>query len=103
MSLEIKAMQEKVDKWIRENGGYWDPLSISAQIQEEAGELAREVNNRYGGRKRKSSEEERDIGEEICDLMFALICMANSHEIDLEKYWTETISRRCERDKTRYK
>jgi len=103
MSLDLKTLQQEVDDWIKNNGGYWHPLSILAQSQEELGELAREINSRYGGRVRKSPDEVYDIGEEICDVIFALVCMANYHNIDLQEYWTQTIGARCERDKNRYK
>lgn len=55
-----------------------------------------------GGRVKKIEDPERQIGEEIGDLTFALICLANSHNIDLEQAWRETISRRCKRDENRY-
>mgnify|MGYP001616495075 CR=1 FL=1 len=101
--LTLRDMQKQVDDWIKENGGYWKPLSIQAQITEETGELARVLNNMYGGRVKKLDDPERQIGEEISDLTFALICLANSHHIDLEQAWRETISRRCKRDENRYK
>ncbi|MFA4953511.1 MAG: MazG nucleotide pyrophosphohydrolase domain-containing protein [Candidatus Pacearchaeota archaeon] len=101
--LTIRDMQKQVDDWIKDNKGYWNPLSIYAQVGEESGELARVLNNLYGGRVKKLDEPEKRIGEEISDLMFALVCLANSHNIDLEESWRETIARRCERDKNRYK
>lgn len=99
----IKDLQKEVDNWIQENGGYFKPLSINAQITEEHGELSRILNNLYGGRVKKLEDPEGEIGSEICDMMFALVCLANSHNIDLEQAWKQTISTRCERDKDRYK
>lgn len=101
--LTLRKIQIEVDEWIQENGGYFKPLSIMAQISEESGELARTLNNLYGDRVKKMEDPDKEIGKEICDLMFALICLANSHNIDLDKFWKETISARCERDKNRYK
>ena len=102
--LTLKSMQKQVDDWIKnEAGGYWEPLSIQAQITEESGELARVVNNLYGGRRKKVGDPETQIGSEISDLFFALVCMANYHNINLEEMWNKTISARCERDKNRYK
>ena len=101
--LTLREIQLIVDEWIVENKGYFKPLSIMAQITEEAGELARILNNLYGDRVKKLADPKKEIGSEISDLMFALVCLANSHNIDLDKLWKETISKRCERDKDRYK
>jgi len=96
-------MQKQVDEWVSKyDPAYFPPLSIMAQISEEAGELARELNNLYGGRVKKEGDPKTKIGAEICDMMFALICLANSHNIDLSKAWDETILPRIERDKDRY-
>jgi NTP pyrophosphatase (non-canonical NTP hydrolase) len=73
-----------------------------AQISEEVGELARNLNTQYGGRVKKSTDNIKGVKEEICDIMFGLICLANSHNIDLYLAWRDTISRRCNRDKDRY-
>lgn len=101
--LTLRRIQLEVDNWVRENGGYFDPLSIMAQISEESGELARILNNLYGGRVKKIEDPKKKLGAEMCDIIFALICLANSHNIDLNKLWKETISARCQRDKDRYK
>ena len=96
-------MQIQVDNWIQQfNPAYWPPLSIMAQITEETGELARNLNNVYGGRVKKEADQTKKIGEEIVDIMFTLICLANSHNIDLDQEWKDTISKRCNRDKDRY-
>ncbi len=96
-------MQKQVDDWIGLlKVGYFPPLSIMAQISEETGELARVLNNEHGGRVKKSADPESEIGSEISDIMFALICLANSHNINLEETWKKTVGARCERDKDRY-
>lgn len=101
--ISLRDMQLEVDKWVNQfTPAYFPPLSIMAQISEETGELARNLNNMYGGRVKKEADQEKKIGEEICDIMFALMCLANSHNIDLDKSWKETISARCNRDKDRY-
>ena len=102
--MTLKDLQTQVDEWISQfKSGYWAPLSINAQISEEAGELSRELNDRYGGRVKKSSEDTKDIGKEICDVMFALICLANSHKINLDESWNKMMQERLyERDKNRY-
>jgi NTP pyrophosphatase (non-canonical NTP hydrolase) len=101
-NLTLREIQVIVDEWVEKNGGYFKPLSINAQILEEAGELSRVLNNLYGDRVKKVQDPEHEIGGEICDLIFALICLANSQNIDLEKEWKQRIFARCERDKTRY-
>ena len=101
--ISLRDMQLEVDKWINQfTSNYWPPLSIMAQISEETGELARNLNNMYGGRVKKEADQEKKVGSEICDIIFALICLANSHNIDLNHAWKETISARCKRDENRF-
>ena len=101
--ITLREMQVMVDDWVQQfTPAYWPPLSMLAQISEEVGELAMNVNNEYGGRVKKESDNIKGIEQEICDIMFGLICMANSHNIDLDKAWKETISKRCNRDQNRY-
>ncbi len=101
--MTLKEMQKQVDDWVQQfDPAYWPPLSIMAQISEETGEIARLLNNQYGGRIKKSADPESEIGAEICDLMFALICLANSHNIDLDEMWNTKIKERFERDKDRF-
>jgi NTP pyrophosphatase (non-canonical NTP hydrolase) len=101
--MDLKDMQIQVDEWVNQfDPAYWPPLSIMAQISEESGELARELNNLYGGRVKKEGDPQTKIGSEICDLFFALICLANSHNINLSEAWDKTIGTRCERDKNRF-
>ena len=96
-------MQLEVDNWIQQfDPAYFPPLSILAQISEETGELARELNNMYGGRVKKEADQTKKVSAEICDIMFALVCLANSHNINLDQAWKETISTRCTRDENRY-
>lgn len=101
--ISLRKMQVEVDDWVQQfDPAYFPPLSIMAQIAEEAGELAMHLNNKYGGRVKKDADVEKGIGEEICDVMFALLCLANSHDIDLDKEWKQTISARCKRDENRF-
>jgi NTP pyrophosphatase (non-canonical NTP hydrolase) len=102
--MGLKEKQNQVDKWVSQfEKPYFSPLSIIAQISEEVGELSRVVNNIYGDRVKKIQDPKSEIGSEICDTFFALICLANSHNIDLDEMWDKTISARFERDKERYK
>ena len=101
--MSFKEKQFQVDEWISQfDPAYWTPLSIMAQIAEESGEIATILNNMYGGRVKKSSDSDSKLENEICDILFALICLANSHNINLDEAWDKTIGARCERDKNRY-
>ncbi len=100
--LTLKDAQAAVDAWVsRFEEGYWPPLSILARLTEEVGELARELNHRYGAKPKKPEEADADLAEEIADILFVLITLANSHEIDLgdalrgvlEKYETRDADR----------
>jgi len=99
----MKQIQKQVDEWIKQyKVGYFQPLEIMAQITEEVGELAREVNHHYGPKKKKVSEVPKEIGEEIGDIIFALTCLANSLDIDLDKSFSRVMDKRYRRDKDRF-
>ncbi len=101
--MSLKQNQKQVNDWIKQTKiGYWEPLSLMVKITEEVGELAREVNDRHGGRIRKSGKDTEDMGKEIGDIIFALICLANSHNIDLDKSWERVMDKCYDRDKDRY-
>ncbi len=80
----IRELQATVDQWIAQNGGYWDPLSLLARLTEEVGELAREVNHRFGAKTKKASEPDGDLAEELADVLWLVLCMANQQGIDLQ-------------------
>jgi len=99
----MREMQKETDEWINQlKVGYYKPLEILAQMMEEVGELSRELNNRYGPRVKKSPEDTADIGSEIGDILFAIVCLANSHNIDLDKIWEKHINKITGRDKDRF-
>ena len=101
--MDIVEMQKQVDKWLSQyDPTYFPPLSIMAQIAEEVGELSRSVNSEYGGRVPKTTDPKTEIGNEICHVVFELICLANSHNINLGEMWGKAILPRIERDKDRY-
>jgi len=101
--MGFKEWQIEVDKWIEQYKiGYYPPLAIIVQAAEELGELSREVNNRYGPRVKKSETDTADIGGEICDLIFAMICLANSHNINLDKYFQKKMDTCYGRDDDRW-
>ncbi len=84
--MPFERLQKDVDDWIKTTSGYFHPLEILACISEEHGELATEVNNRFGARKKKNPEDGSEIGEEIMDIMFNLICLANRQGINLNEH-----------------
>jgi NTP pyrophosphatase (non-canonical NTP hydrolase) len=105
MGATIADWQRTADEWVSETGsggGYWPPLSNLARVTEEVGELARLVNHLYGPKKKKNGEAEQELGIEICDAMFALVCLANSQGIDLDESWTRMMEKYKRRDRGRY-
>ena len=81
----MKAAQQKVDDWISQfEEGYWPPLAILARLVEEVGELARLVNHRFGAKPKKDGEADQDMAEELADVLFVLLCMANEQGIDMD-------------------
>ena len=101
--MSFRDAQKDVHGWISQfKVGYFKPLEILAAISEETGELARELNNRYGPRTKKSPEDTADVEKEISDIIFNLICLANSHDIDLDEAWSKKMHKQETRDKERF-
>ncbi|MBE4910263.1 nucleotide pyrophosphohydrolase [Bacillus luteolus] len=101
--LTMKEMQDEVDAYISQfKEGYFSPLALLARMTEELGELAREVNHYYGEKPKKSTEKERTIEEEMGDVLFVLICFANSLNIDLEEAHKIVMNKFKTRDKDRW-
>ncbi|MES2994547.1 MAG: nucleotide pyrophosphohydrolase [Patescibacteria group bacterium] len=95
--------QKEVDAWFKEKGWpYWEPLAITARLFEEGGEFARIVNHVYGPKKKRLDEEKQDMEEEIGDIIYTLICFANSHGISLDDAIRKSIDKVSSRDKDRY-
>src|ERR1700674_3066113 len=83
--MSLTEAQRRVDRWIAQfEEGYFDPLTNMARLSEEVGELAREVNHRFGKKTKKKGEAEGDLGMEMADVLFVIICMANREGIDLQ-------------------
>lgn len=99
----LSELQKQVDNWIAKyGGGYWNPLSMLAALIEESGELAREINYQQGYKPKKSNERKHNIKEELADVLFALICIANYFEIDLEAELKKTLQKFTKRDGKRF-
>jgi len=83
--MSLRDAQARVDRWIGQfEEGYFHPLTNMARLTEEVGELAREVNHQFGQKTKKPDEAPGDLGMEMADILFVLICMANREQIDLQ-------------------
>ncbi|WP_415817546.1 nucleotide pyrophosphohydrolase [Mesobacillus thioparans] len=99
----MKELQQEVDAYISQfKEGYFSPLALTARMTEELGELAREVNHYYGEKPKKKDEEEKTIEEELGDMLFVMICFANSLNIDLEAAHDRVMEKFNTRDKDRW-
>ncbi|MGX1432027.1 NTP pyrophosphatase (non-canonical NTP hydrolase) [Cytobacillus horneckiae] len=99
----MKQLQKEVDEYIGQfKEGYFSPLAMLARMTEELGELAREVNHHYGEKPKKNSEDEKAIEEEMGDMLFVLICLANSLNIQLDDAHDRVMNKFNTRDKNRW-
>ena len=99
----LRDAQARVHAWIRQyEEGYFDPLTNLARLAEEVGELAREINHRFGQKTKKPEEPEGDLGMEMADILFVLICMANREGIDLQDAFDRMMGKVESRDQDRW-
>jgi NTP pyrophosphatase (non-canonical NTP hydrolase) len=90
-SSDLRAIQSAVDEWLTQHGRYWSPLSQFARLAEEVGELGRELNFRYGDKPRASKDELGSVTDELGDVLFIVILLANQLGIDLTSTLAETL------------
>ena len=101
--MSIADAQRRVDVWISQyEEGYFHPLTNLARLTEEVGELAREINHRFGQKTKKKEETEGDMGMEMADILFVLICMANREGIDLQESFDRMMKKVETRDDARW-
>jgi NTP pyrophosphatase (non-canonical NTP hydrolase) len=101
--MHIKEAQEIVDKWIKEFGvRYFNELTNTAMLMEEVGEVARIMARRYGEQSEKESDKNKDLGDEMADVLFVLICLANQTGIDLEEAMRKNLDKKINRDAERH-
>ena len=101
--MSLREAQTRVDRWISQyEEGYFHPLTNMTRLAEEVGELAREVNHRFGQKTKKKDEADGDLGMEMADILFVLICMANREGIDLEEAFERMMGKVETRDKDRW-
>ncbi|GAB5418263.1 MAG: nucleotide pyrophosphohydrolase [Crocinitomicaceae bacterium] len=102
--MEIKEVQKIVDDWINEYGvRYFDELTNTAMLMEEVGEVARIMARRYGEQSEKESDKNKDLGDEMADVLFVLVCLANQTGIDLEEAVRKNLEKKTKRDHSRHK
>lgn len=101
--MEIAEAQKIVDNWIKDLGvRYFDELTNTAILMEEVGEVARIMARRYGEQSEKETDKNKDLGDELADVMFVLICLANQTGIDLEEALRKNLKKKTNRDKDRH-
>ncbi len=99
----MKDYQKRVDEWVRQYKiGYFKPLEILARLTEETGELARELNHRFGPKKKKATEDKKELEDEVADIIFTLACLANSLELDIDRGFSNVMDKCYGRDKDRW-
>ena len=90
--MELEVLQQKVDSWIKDYGvRYFDILTNMAQLTEEVGEVARIISRRYGEQSEKKVDANKDLGEELSDVLFVVLCIANQTGINLQKSFDKKI------------
>ena len=102
--MQIKEAQDKVDQWIKEYGvRYFSELTNMAILTEEVGELARIIARKYGEQSFKESDKHRDLGDEMADVLWVLLCLANQTGVDLTKAFEKNMEKKTKRDHSRHK
>lgn len=101
--MEISALQKQVDGWIKSVGvRYFSELTNMAILSEEVGEVARIIARRYGEQSEKESDKTKDLGEELADVLFVTLCLANQTNTDLQAAFDRKMKLKTERDFERH-
>lgn len=102
--LGLSEAQQMVDNWIKEHGvRYFNELTNMAILTEEVGEVARIIARRYGEQSEKESDKNKDLGDEMADVLFVLLCLANQTGVNLEEALMTNLNKKTNRDKDRHK
>lgn len=102
--MTIEQAQREVDQWINTTGvRYFNELTNMAMLTEEVGEVARIMARRYGEQSEKESDKNKDLGDEMADVLWVLICLANQTGINLTEAFQKNIEKKTQRDKDRHK
>lgn len=101
--MSFSAEQARIHQWVDQfEEGYFHPLTNVARLVEEVGELAREINHRYGEKTKKPEEREGDVAMELADIIFVVMCIANREGIDLDDAFARMMAKVTVRDDTRW-
>lgn len=102
--MKLQKAQKTVDDWIKKHGvRYFDILTNMAQLTEEVGEVARIISRRYGEQSEKESDKSKDMGEELADVIFVVLCLANQTGVDIQKAFDKKMQLKTQRDFERHK
>lgn len=103
-TLPVAALQAETHRWIEQVGvRYFDPLTNMAMLAEEVGEVARIMARRYGEQSEKPSDRDKDLGMELADVLFVVLCLANQTGTDLQAAWQRGMEKRSTRDADRHR
>lgn len=103
MELTINQAQKTVDDWIRTHGvRYFNELTNMAMLTEEVGEVARIIARRYGEQSEKESDKTKDLGDEMADVLWVLLCLANQTGVDLTEAFHRNLEKKTQRDQDRH-
>lgn len=101
--MEITQLQQQVDEWIKTIGvRYFNELTNMAMLTEEVGEVARIIARRYGEQSEKESDKNKDLGEELADVLFVTLCLANQTGVNLQDAFDRKMKIKTDRDKNRH-
>jgi NTP pyrophosphatase (non-canonical NTP hydrolase) len=101
--MTIQEAQQQVDQWIKTTGvRYFNELTNTAILTEEVGEVARIMARRYGEQSEKESDKNKDLGDELADVLWVLICLANQTGVDLTEAFQKNMEKKSIRDKDRH-
>lgn len=101
--MSIQEAQQQVDQWIKTTGvRYFNELTNMAMLTEEVGEVARIIARRYGEQSEKESDKHKDLGDEMADVLWVLMCLANQTGVDLTTAFKKNLEKKTIRDKDRH-
>lgn len=102
-SITLTTAQKLVDDWIKQYGvRYFSELTNMAILTEEVGEVARIIARQYGDQSFKESDKAKNLDDELCDVLWVLLCLANQTGVDLEAAFLRNLAKKTDRDKTRH-
>ncbi|MFY7971228.1 MAG: nucleotide pyrophosphohydrolase [Flavobacteriales bacterium] len=103
MEITLQEAQNRVDQWIKEYGvRYFSELTNMAMLTEEVGEVARIIARRYGEQSEKESDKAKDLGDEMADVLWVLLCLANQTGVNLTESFEKNLAKKTNRDATRH-